>query len=226
MIAQLIQRRKESYKKLLQNVRRRNYEHRCQYLRDLGIDEEMVELEPCNPKAAIPDRLQQEINQKSAEKRAAENEKEDQRLKTLFNNTWLKEKEKEMQQMQLEIQHCPQGDRRKAKLYLLSTFSNVVQKFHIEHHIPVARGLVLRQQMCVELGILDKKHASLVTSVYEPLPLPKTDVSSQESLSPADAKGFLVDQASRKRQATAQKTNTEREKKKGSLWNYFFKQGH
>ena len=95
MIGQLIQQRKESDKKLVQNVRRRNYEHRCQYLRELGIEEEMVELEPSNPRAAIPDPLQQEINQKSAEKRAAENEKEEQRLKTLFKNTWLKEKEKE-----------------------------------------------------------------------------------------------------------------------------------
>lgn len=174
MIECLLNQRKKTNQKnkcLLREAKERSHERRINTLREMGVDETMVNLLPASPTAPVPDELQEEIDKCQAEKKRKETEKETKRHDAIFETPWLHKSEKELARLQLEFELCPEGEQKKAKHYILTTYSDALKAFHRQQNTSKDKGLELRRKMCIQMGLLKESNALLVRSLYEPLPV-------------------------------------------------------
>lgn len=136
MIDRLIQMVKAQQRHIQeQQSRHRAAEHakRVDRLKRLGVDEDLLDLLPMDPYATMPSQLRQQISQLQGEKKKREEQEEQARVKSLFLNPWLQSKEKELVQLQKEINSCMTENVKRAKQYLSSTVCNAIKSFHVNH---------------------------------------------------------------------------------------------
>ena len=183
MIKSLIRQRKEMKKTAKQQYKEAMevlYRQRQDGIRNMGVSETLLDLLPANPSGQVPTPLQIEIDERRAQQHRIEKEKEESRLKRVFESTWLREKERKMVTLQAEIEQCPEGEVKKAKQYLLSTSIDAIKAFHVKNRTPKDTGLELRRKTCIEMGLLRETGAHLVTSLYGALPLCQDQTSDSE----------------------------------------------
>jgi len=166
------------------------YRQRQKSLRDIGVSEDLLYLLPINHDSPIPSELQSEIDQRRAQQKRRDDEKEEARVKGIFESTWLHEQERKMVDLQVEIEQCT-GDTKIAKTYLLTTCADALKIFYEKHKVSKESGLELRRNMCVEMGLLKESEAHLVSSLYEALPLCQEQETNGELLESDDGSDLL-----------------------------------
>jgi len=133
MIKSLINQRKDinnNARRLYKEAMSKLRERRKDTLREMGVDETLVNLFPSSLTATIPEQLQNEIDVRVAEKQREEAAKEHQRQQKIFENPWLHKTEQELSRLQLEVEQCPEGDEKRAKQYILTACSDSIKAFH------------------------------------------------------------------------------------------------
>lgn len=141
----------------------------------IGVSEDLLEFLPSDPGDPVPTPLLKEIAYRESVQRQAEQEKEVARVQDLFTSNWLINKEKEMVDLQLQIQNCPPGKVRKAKEYLLSTCVEALKLFHADKKPCLDVGLRCRRELLMDNGLLQPSQAFSVKSLHQPVPLPESD---------------------------------------------------
>jgi hypothetical protein len=226
MIARMIEHAKAEKRRIVQhlaNAQKTRHEQRLEEYRNLGIDEDLLELLPSDPKETIPSPLCHQISERIAKQKRVEMQAENERVKAIFEMPWLHEKEKEMVQLQEEIENCRRDEVRRAKQYVLSTLSDSIKLFHVRHKTPAAEGIRLRKKMCITLRLLNKSLAYLVNSLFEPLPIAEDESSDVNDSTPTPRESQTISTPPRqdkgqKRQATEPQPNNK--KPKTGLWSY------
>ena len=177
MLQSLIEKTKEEKRKVKENLKRQESAmraRRCEHLKELGVDENLLETLPSDPEVATPTPLAENIQERRQRLQAAEAEAEEQRVKDIFESEWLKSKELEMAQVQKETVNCSVQSVKSAKEYLVSVKSDAIRLYHEKEKTPRELGVELRRKLCQSLGILNGNEVGLVTTLYEPLPIQET----------------------------------------------------
>ncbi|KAK3721650.1 hypothetical protein QZH41_003673 [Actinostola sp. cb2023] len=139
MIAQ-IKARQNVIRREISKSRKAEYKRRQEHLRSLGVDESLLEMLPRDPRSPRPTPLRQEIAEKKALQDEAEEKVEEERIKQVFESSWLHNQELKMAKLQREIKGCSYGDVKRAKQYLLDTFSDALNNFHKRHKTPKVKA--------------------------------------------------------------------------------------
>ncbi|KAK3737765.1 hypothetical protein QZH41_002735 [Actinostola sp. cb2023] len=175
LIRQLKQDNRAWRQRMVEHEQRRHGQHK-EHLRGIGVNEELLDLLPMDPSVnPVPTELQQEITAKVAEQKTVAEEREKARVKDLFTSQWLINKEKQMVDLQLQVEHCPLGKVKKAKEYLLSTCVDAIKAFHVQKKTPLDLGVKFRKEMLIQHDLFKMIHVSLVDSLHAPLTLIHAD---------------------------------------------------
>ena len=154
-----------------ERARQRQYEERKAHLRERGVQSQNLDLLPVDPREPIPPEIEDDLQRDEDARKVAEQEARRKAARSAFENPWLRETEKELEECASKLDAARDRSRRlDLEAYIELLCDKLKQHHQSLGTLKTTEALAERKKLCVSLGLLRVKDQHMLKSLSEPLP--------------------------------------------------------